>query len=392
MIDKVEKLQCSGCSACANACPVTAIKMQSDDEGFQYPKINYDSCINCNLCERICPVLAGQKRYAERLAEPKAKAAWTRNPEVRFMSTSGGLFTELARAFLKEDGFVAGAIYNDKFQVEHCLTDNIAGIEKLRQSKYVQSNKKDIFKQVSAKLKQDQRVLFVGAPCEVGGLYNFLGKDYSQLITIDYICLGANSPKIYNSFLEMLRQQYHSEITRVWFKNKEKGWNSFCTRVDFANGKCYLKNRRHDYFMRGYIGRKKYYTRPACTRCRYKTIPRQADITLADFWGIANLDPKLDEDLGTSAVLLNSKKGCELYAEAESAIYSYDMTFSDIAKGNKALTNSVHLADDRADFFAKLDKVSFDVLINEFCQKGWREKIADLKADVGLIFGKKARI
>ena len=392
MIDKVEKIQCSGCSACSNACPVSAIMMKPDTEGFQYPEINRKACTGCNLCERICPVLSGQKRYAERLNEPKAKAAWTRNPNVRFMSTSGGLFTELATTFLKEPGYVAGAIYNAEFQVEHCLINNTAAIEKLRQSKYVQSDKKDIFQQVREKLKTGKRVLFVGAPCEVGGLYNFLGKAYDSLTTIDYICLGSNSPKIYNRFLDMLRQRYQSEITRVWFKNKEKGWNSFCTRVDFANGKHYLKNRRHDYFMRGYIGRNKYYTRPSCTQCRYKTLPRQADITLADFWGIARLDPKLDEDLGTSAVLLNSEKGCQLYAETMPAICSYDMTFEDIAKGNMALKNSVHLAENRAEFFAKLDKVPFDDLINEFCRKSWREKLSDLKDDAGLLVGKKVRL
>lgn len=392
MIDKVKRLDCTGCSACSCICPVKAIQMMQDEEGFQYPKIQYDICIHCEACERICPALSGQKQYAKRLERPEAKAAWTKNPETRLMSTSGGLFTELATTFLQEGGYVAGAIYSETFQVEHFMTDDPADIARLRQSKYVQSDKKDIFCQVRTRLKEGANVLFVGAPCEVGGLHNFLGKSYETLTTIDYICLGSNSPKIYNRFLDMLRERYQSKIVRVWFKNKEKGWNSFCTRVDFANGTHYLRNRRHDYFMRGYIGPRKYYTRPACTRCRYKGIPRQADITLADFWGIARINPALDEDLGTSAVLLNSEKGRTLYAAARSKIHSYDMTLEDIRKGNGALHASVRLAGDRDAFFRDLDRMRFDELIDRYCKKTFRQKLSDLRADIHLYVGKKERL
>lgn len=392
MIDKVSKQDCTGCSACLNVCPTNAIAMRPDKDGFQYPLIDLDTCIKCEACERVCPILSGQRRNEERLEIPEAKAAWSNNHETRVMSTSGGLFTELATAFLQDAGYVVGAIYNEYFQVEHFMISSVDELPRLRQSKYVQSDKKDIFRRVKKKLQSGARVLFVGAPCEVGGLYNFLGKAYERLVTIDYICLGTNSPKIYNRFLDMLRERYQSEITRVWFKNKEKGWNSFCTRVDFANGKYYLKNRRHDYFMRGYIGPKKYYTRQCCEHCRYKEIPRQADITLADFWGVARLNPALDEDLGTSAVLLNSSKGTGLYRVLQDRVQDCDVSFEDIAAGNQALLKSVKLADDREAFFQDLDRLRFDHLIDKYCKKSLRQVLADLRADIHLYIGKKERL
>ena len=134
MIDKVKKFDCTGCSACSCICPVKAIQMTQDEEGFQYPKIQYDICIHCEACERICPALSGQKQYAKRLERPEAKAAWTKNPKTRLVSTSGGLFTELATTFLQEGGYVAGAIYSETFQVEHFMTDDPADIARLRQS------------------------------------------------------------------------------------------------------------------------------------------------------------------------------------------------------------------------------------------------------------------
>ena len=392
MIDEVRKQDCTGCSACLNICPVNAIGMPSDSEGFQYPRIDYDVCIKCEACARVCPILSGQRRTEERLEIPEAKAAWSKDHEIRVMSTSGGGFTELAMAFLRDAGYVVGAIYNESFQVEHFMIASVDELPRLRQSKYVQSDKRDIFQKVKKKLQSGARVLFVGAPCEVGGLYNFLEKPYEHLVTIDYICLGTNSPKIYNHFLDMLRERYQSEITRVWFKNKEKGWNSFCTRVDFENGKHYLKNRRHDYFMRGYIGPRKYYTRPCCEYCRYKEIPRQADITLADFWGIARLNPAWDEDLGTSAVLLNSLKGRRLYWTLQERVQSYDVSWEHVSQGNGALTKSVTLAADREDFFQDLDYLRFDHLIDKYCKKTLRQMFVDLRADIHLYVGKKERL
>lgn len=242
MIDGLNKNKCTGCSACYNICPKDAIKMKEDRAEFLFPEIDYDKCIKCNLCEKVCPSMSNQECLEDRFKEPIVKAAWSKDENIRINSTSGGLFSELAKGFMKEkETFVVGAIYNKEFLVEHYITNQMKDLELLRQSKYVQSDKKNVFSEIKNLLNKNKRVLFVGAPCEVMGLYSFLRKKYENLYTIDFLCLGTNSPKVYRKFLETLEKKYNSKIKRVWFKNKTYGWNLFSTKVEFENGKSYLK-------------------------------------------------------------------------------------------------------------------------------------------------------
>lgn len=371
MIDRLPKEGCTGCGACLNLCPQNCIFMQEDREGFDYPAIDRQRCSGCNLCERVCPVLSGD--VENRNDAPQVKAAWSLDAEVRFESTSGGIFTELARAFIEQNGYVVGARYTETQVVEHYMIHSEADIALLRQSKYVQSKKGTIYRAVKQRLVDGDRVMFVGAPCEVGGLLRYLQKPYEKLLTCDFICLGANSPKVYRKFLEMLGKRYASPIKRVWFKNKTYGWNRFSTKVEFENGAFYLQDRHHDFFMRGYIGKRKLYMRPCCAQCRYKSIPRVADITLADFWGVARKKKQLDEDKGTSLVFLNSEKGIEWFYKIRSRIYAEDSTLEEAIPGNMAIFQSASMDASRDDFFSDLEKMEFDVLIDTYCRESfWR--------------------
>ena len=293
-------------------------------------------------------------------------------------STSGGVFSEVAKTFFQMGGYVVGARYDGAFLVEHYVGESVEDISLLRQSKYIQSDKKDVFQKIRALLKEGKAVLFVGAPCEVAGLYGFLGKMYDNLYTMDFICLGANAPRIYVRFLEMIEEVHGSKVSRVWFKNKTYGWHRFSTCVELQNGSSYLRDRDHDYFMRGYIGKSKLYIRPVCSHCRYKEIPRIGDMTLGDFWGIELLRPELDEDKGTSAVMLNSEKGKKLFERASEALHRADMTWRDIAAGNPALLNSVPVDPRQEQFFDDLERMRFDQLIEKYAPMSWRRKIKDL--------------
>lgn len=394
MIDSLDKNKCTGCSACYNICPKDAIDMEMDEAEFLVPKINYDKCIKCNLCGKVCPLLSDISYLKNnRYDKPIVKAAWSNNDDIRINSTSGGLFSELAKAFFvnKDNAFVAGAVYNREksFLVEHYITNNIKDLVLLRQSKYVQSDKKHIFRKIKNLLDNNANVLFVGAPCEVMGLYKFLKKDYINLYTIDFLCLGASSPKVYRKFLECLEEKYKSKIEKVWFKNKAYGWNLFSTRVELLNGKVYLEDRKHDYFMRGYIGRNKFYIRKSCTQCIFKGFPRIADISLGDFWGLGKKYPELDENKGTSLVLINSDKGKYLYNNINKNIKSFDQNIEDAIAGNPALLYSAKLDTRRDVFFKDIDNMGFDKLINKYCPYTLRDRIGFVKSSIKKFLGIK---
>ena len=166
----------------------------------------------------------------------------------------------------------------------------------IRSSKYLQSNAEGIYRHIQSLLKQDKLVFFCGTPCQIKALHLFLRKDYENLITCDFVCRGVNSPKVFLSYMKMLEKEFKSTATNIKFKAKDEGWHNFSMRVKFANGKEYCKNRWQDLFFIGYL-QNGVFTRPSCFACRFKGFPRTSDITLADFWGIENIDPSMDQDL-----------------------------------------------------------------------------------------------
>ena len=379
MIDTLNDFECTGCASCANICPQKCIDMAENQEGFLYPKIDKKKCISCNLCEKACPYFT--KVENNNYNNPIIKAAWSLNDEIRLNSTSGGIFSELAEIILSMEGCVIGARYNDDKIIEHYIIDKREEIPLLRQSKYAQSNKNDIYVKIKELLTLKKKVLFVGTPCEVSGLKTFLTVkkiNGDNLILCDFICLGVNSPKVYRLFLQALEKKYCSKVKKVWFKNKTYGWNNFSTRVDFENQQIYLKNKNEDYFMRGFIGANRLYMRLSCTECKYKTLPRISDITLADFWGIAEKNIALDADKGTSMIMLNSDKGKELFHLIKPNVFSADCSLEDVVRGNGALFESVKASPKRQAFFSELDNLAFDCLIDKYCKDRLGEKVKNL--------------
>ncbi len=362
MIDSIKKEICTGCNACYNVCPKNCIKMKDDKLGFRYPSVNYDECIKCKKCLNICPSL-NNISLEDKWKEPKIFASWSLDEEIRFNSTSGGVFSELAKVILKNDGFVVAAKYNEKNLVEHCMIEKEGQLNIIRQSKYIQSDIGTIYKTIKNKLLENKEVAFCGSPCQVAGLLSFLEKKYDNLITFDFVCRGVNSPKAYLKYLEMLEKKYNSTIKRVWFKNKTYGWNRFSTRIDFENGKKYIKDRYTDLFMRGYI-EENLYMRESCFECKYKDFPRVADITLADFWGVGAIDTKLDPDKGTSLVMVNSEKGNELFNLIEENTFQKECTIESAFPGNGCITKSAPRNPKSVEFLEMLDNESF-----EYCFK-----------------------
>ncbi len=362
-----------GCHACYNVCPKNAIEMYEDEEGFKYPKVNSEKCINCGLCEKICPMINVTKN--NNFERPKVYAAWSQNQEVRLDSTSGGIFSELANIIFDEGGYICGAIYNKEWKVEHILTNDRTELEDIRSSKYLQSNINNIYRQIKEKLNENKKVLFCGSPCQVSGLSNYLNKDYENLYTCDFICRGMNSPKIFKMYINNLEEKYKAGVKKVKFKNKIHGWHNFSTRIEFENGKVYIGNRYIDSFMVGYL---KYtaFMRPACYECRFKGFPRKGDITLADFWGIEKINKQLDNDMGTSMVLVNSHKGQELFDKTRNKIKFQEINSQDVFNDNVCTYKSPDRTEAREKVFENIDQMNYKELCRNFFRKpGIKERI-----------------
>lgn len=368
MINIKRKEECCGCNACGDICSKKAISFKADNEGFWYPIVNKELCVECGLCEKVCPVL-NNTNFMDRYETPIVYAAYTKDEEIRLDSTSGGIHSMLALKMYEKNAYVGGAVFNEDHTVSQIVDDNPKRLPKIRSSKYLQSNSEGVYKEIRSLLKEGRNVFFCGCPCQIHALYNYLGKEYNNLVTCDFICRGVNSPKVFLKYMDMLERQFGAKATEIKFKNKKWGWHNFSIKVNFENGKEYCKDRYHDLFFVGYL---QYggFTRPACYECSFKGIPQKADITLADFWGIEQLDKTMDQDKGTSLVMINSAKGALTFDTIKSNIEYKEFSIRDAIKGNPALLESIKpIKGNRQDFFKAIDTMTFDDVAKSFFPK-----------------------
>ena len=303
-INHVSHQVCTGCSACYNICPKGSITMQEDQEGFLFPIIQSDSCIDCGACLRVCPAVNPIYQNNE---TPKCFAVMA-SDEIRKMSSSGGVFSLLSEWILDKEGVVCGAAYTENYHnVEHVLISEKKDLQQLRGSKYVQSRIGNVFQEIRNELKKDRYVLFTGCPCQVAGLKKYLGKDYDKLYTADLVCHGTPPLKMYRQFIEELEEQESSHVTYVSFRDKEISKWTHSTTVRFENGAVYFRKRNDSSYMNAFLTLLS--LRKSCGQCQFARLPRQGDVTMADFWDIHRYDPSLDDQRGTSAVLVNNEKG-----------------------------------------------------------------------------------
>lgn len=367
MIDKLEKFQCTGCKACGDICPKSAIIFKNDEEGFWYPEIDYVKCVSCGLCEKICPAENGIDKKTKinnkmtRYKEPDVLQVYNMDDEVRISSTSGGVYYALAETFLSKGGVIAGCVYNEDWSgAHHVIARDKAGLDKIYGSKYFQSDTEGIFREIENVLDSGEELLFCGSPCQVAGLYNYLKKQYANLYTVDFICRGINSPKAYRAYMEELQKKHHSQLKKVHFKNKTQGWINLGTRVEFQNGKVYFRNRHTDPWVNGFINGN-LYMRPACASCRFKSLPRIADISFGDFWGIKY--SKEDAFKGVSLVLLNSEKGKKLFGLSKNKLIVKQGDLDTALRGNPAILNAIPMGQKREEFFENIEKEDFSKLV-----------------------------
>ena len=349
MLKRNPTVNCTGCGACANACPVKCITLVQNAEGFLCPVIDEEKCIHCDRCVGVCPSL---HKPAEAPRVTEAYAVVNNDAVQHRSSSSGGVFVLLAEAILARGGVVFGAAFAEDFKgVAHIAVSTKAELYKLQQSKYLQSRIGDTYTEAKRLLDAGTPVLFTGTPCQIAGLFGYLGKEYDNLYTQDIVCHGVPSPEIWRQYLESLEKKKGARATSVEFRNKRYGWQAYRVRIAFENGKTYTRHHGEDLYMRGFLA--DLYLRSSCYRCECKGASRPADITLADFWGVAAAYPALYNAYGTSLVLAHSEKGRALLGELESV--KSDLVDLDIAlRYNSAALAAVKENPKRALFWESL--------------------------------------
>lgn len=349
MIEINNKEDCCGCYACYNICPKQCITMKTDNEGFWYPNIDKNECINCNLCEKVCPILNSVKRSDSKKI---AYASMNKDEQVRIKSSSGGIFSILAEYIIKNNGVVYGAGFDEDFNINHKRILVSTDLDLLRGSKYVQSSIGNIYRQVKNDLDSNKSVLFTGTPCQVEGLRSYLKKEYINLITMDFICHGVPSPLVWKKYLEEMKKSKQENIKNIYFRNKDIGWKIFSLKIIFDE-KIYSNTLNNDLFMKGFL--QDVYLRPSCYNCKFKKINRISDITVADFWGIENILPKMDDDKGISLIVVHREKGKQLFDKLSEKMILNKVNLDEAIRYNPSMIKSVKYNEKRDEFFLDLN-------------------------------------
>lgn len=351
MIKITDKTNCCGCNACVQCCPKQCITMHQDEEGFDYPTVNKNDCIDCGLCENVCPVL----NCGESKRPIKVYAAKNTNEETRLKSSSRGVFTTLAEDILHKGGVVFGVSFDQEWNAVHTYTENIEGLAAFRGSKYVQSKVGFSYKQVKSFLQNGREVLFTGTPCQIAGLKNFLRKDYPNLLTIEILCHGVPSPKVWQRYLAERKAQFQcNDICQISFRDKRNGWAQFYMVINFKNGNLYTAPFFNDTYFKGFLSN--LYLRPSCYACKCKNGHANSDIVIADYWNINEALPEYNDNKGISLVLVNSPKGLS-NINSLSTLIDYKETGYEVCRGrNGGFLEHIPVHKKRQTFFKLLNQ------------------------------------
>lgn len=334
----LSKYECCACTACVHACPKRCIHLEPDKEGFYYPQIDKDKCINCGKCESVCPV---EHPVYKNAITPNVYASYVRDVEERKKSSSGGLFYAIAVWILEQNGIVYGATIDERSQVYHMGVEKKEELYKLRGSKYVQSSLNDTFVNIKRNLLNDRWCYFVGTPCQVAGLKSFLHKEYDKLLTSDLVCHGVPSQWLFDQHISYLEEKEGGKVSGYQFRNNEK-WG-VCEIYNLTRAKGRVKTVRRPYVLGPYLYSFMYAMtyRYSCYDCKFARIPRQGDITLADFWGVKNYFSDMKITNGVSLILSNTDKGDRLLKQIENSV---ELRKSNIEEGARYNCNLVAIS------------------------------------------------
>ncbi|MDF2880324.1 MAG: hypothetical protein K0R54_881 [Clostridiaceae bacterium] len=362
--------KCTGCFGCVNGCKFNAIEMKLSEHGFYEPKIDENKCKNCGLCQNNCPIINSK---SDNFSKNKIKvyAAYSTNDKIRLDSSSGGVFTEIAERFIENNGVVFGAAWTDNLSVQHIAVRNKQDIEKLRGSKYIQSNLHNIYSKVLEIINnEEKKILFTGTPCQVAALKTFTNSE--NLVTIDVLCHGIPSKIVFDKYINYISDKRN--VNSYTFRDKTNGWSKYSVKMLMDNGKPYECITRQDPFFHGFIC--DLYSNLACYNCKFAAIPRVGDITLGDFWKISE---DLMDERGVSVVLANNNKGQTLLNEIEvhGKIKTFPRKLEEAVNGNPRIKSEyLKMRTKREEILNNVKKQGFK-FINENYIKNTRRYVYD---------------
>lgn len=340
---------CYSCGLCEKICPTNAISMHENLLGFRVPKIEVDKCINCKKCDNSC-IFLNANDSLENIYAADAYAVYSINDQVRYASSSGGVFSEIANAFVKNGNYVCGCVWNQKMEPVHIVSNKAHDIERMRGSKYVQSNLGDCYEKILSILKENKNVLFTGTPCQIAAMYNFVGNP-PNFYTMSVICHGVASPKIWESYINNITPK-NDEIVDINMKDKTIGWKDSGYKIHFKSRPSTFKISSLDAtFQKAYI--KSLIIKDKCFTCQYKNIKIKADIIVGDFWGLPKEIENLDDDIGISSMLVLTSKGKDIFNDIKGNIYWKAVDNEKIYKGNERLIMPTIAHKDRDYFIAE---------------------------------------
>lgn len=312
-----KKRMCCGCQACQDICPKQAIHMDMDSEGFWYPVKEEKKCVGCGACERVCPIRSRDKGKKHR----SYIGVQAKNDEVRFSSSSGGIFFLLADYVLNLHGVVFGAGFDEKMVLIHRSVWDADGLRSIQKTKYIQSDMEGIYREVTEYLRQGKWVLFCGTPCQAEAMRLFIQGNSSRLILVDLICYGVASPNFWKDYVNYLEHRNRGRLVSFSFRDKRNRDSGRC-RSYVIGGKETAEALEEDPYCRLYF--RNYLIRPSCYVCRFCTVERNSDFTIGDFWGIERVRQEWDDGMGTSLVMIHTRKAEEVW----SAVRGYARWFS----------------------------------------------------------------
>lgn len=367
--------KCCGCSACWNICPKLAIDFKENSEGFEYPVIDKDKCIDCGICITVCPAINSQGKNN---FKDEVFACANLNEQEQYNSSSGGVFTLLSKEVLNRSGVVYGAAFENAKVVKHIKIEREEDIAKIRGSKYLQSKMSSVYDSVKEDLELGKYVLFSGTPCQVGGIRNFLRKDYRKLLLVDFICHGVPSPLVWRKYIDEYEKIINNKIVLVNFRNKKNGWKNFNLCLKDASGKLFIEEHEKNVYMKGFLN--ELYLRPSCYNCSCKGTDRVSDITIGDFWGVDTIYPSFFDNRGISVLKVNSDLGYEFFCDIKKHMKYIKVDVNDVIKHNPAFVTSAKINKNRNKFFEELNSSNsiIDCINKYYLDVSLRKKISIL--------------
>lgn len=352
---KVNYKKCTGCASCQNICPKDCIILCEDDEGFRYPQIDMSKCINCESCEKVCPI-GKEMDGCDQLILTKAYACYSKNEEIRAKSMTGGIAYLCGQCVIEQGGVVFGVVGDVLHEVYHTKAVKLEELSPMRGSKYLQSKIGYIYREVKKELLTSKTVLFTGTPCQIAGLYGYLGKEYDNLYTLDLICHGVPSRMVLKKYIQDLETEKDRKIIS-FYRDKEMGWKPTRFSYVLSDGTKIVQTGQDNPYNRLFITNM--ITRKSCQNCEYAKIPRIADVSVGDYLQGNKSRIHDKENRGLSLVTVNSEKGAALFDRISKKIYSVEYPLDEVIKESEHLAKSPKKNIYRRTFFYLIKKYPF---------------------------------